>query len=332
MSPSAARWPSRVPSAFPSGLHSSASLHAPRPSAWTRTPLSRYLRSLRPHSSFPFIEVEWRTLLVEIGGLFEGGGNSEQQTFLKVIRHDLQTNGQSHRVETTRDGDGWESSIADRHRELPHASIAFRIDSKRRCDERMRRCDESVHFLEDLSNFGNFTRSSGNRCCIGVLGNLLSLRDIRLGYWSEKVPIRLSTICITQNLIEFVQQDGKRITEVDLTAQEGNGHGLNLCAQVCQRVERGLDRLCHFRVDAPERKVFDDPQTQSPHAALQLDGEVCVGCGDGKGVLGIVTSDGGQERSGISNRMCERPDRVEAVGARKCATHADAAIGGAHPD
>src|SRR5215510_7631048 len=131
---------------------------ASRPSAWTRKPLSRPLRSLRPHSSFPFIAVERRMLLVKIGGLFEGGGNSEQQTFLKVIRHDLQANGQSRRVETTRDGDGGESRIADRHRELPHASIAFRIDSKRRCYERMRRCDESVHFLEDLSNFGNFIR------------------------------------------------------------------------------------------------------------------------------------------------------------------------------
>src|SRR5262245_34474883 len=46
----------------------------------------------------------------------------------------------------------------------------------------------------------------------------------------------------------------------------------------------------------------------------------------------IVTSDGGQESSGISNRMCERSDRIEAVGTRKCAAHADAAIGRAHPD
>ena len=46
---------------------------------------------------------------------------------------------------------------------LPHASIAFCIDVERGRYERVRRGDESIHFSEDLSDFGNFTGSSVNR-------------------------------------------------------------------------------------------------------------------------------------------------------------------------
>jgi hypothetical protein len=46
-------------------------------------------------------------LLVEIGGLFEGGCDPEQQTFLKVIRHHLQADWQPHGIESIWDGGAW---------------------------------------------------------------------------------------------------------------------------------------------------------------------------------------------------------------------------------
>src|SRR5689334_22765734 len=102
-----------------------------------------------PSLRWPLAAVDRRMLVVESGRVLE------------VVRHDLQPDREPGRVEAAGDGDGREAGVADRHRELAHARVAFRVHGLERRDERMRRRDERVHFRERLlSNLGDLAGPS----------------------------------------------------------------------------------------------------------------------------------------------------------------------------
>jgi hypothetical protein len=198
-----------------------------------------------------------RLLRTEVDLSLKCSCNPEQQTFLKVVCDDLQSNRHARQAKATRYRQRRKSRKAHRNRELTDTWIALSVDCEWRCNERMRGGEKSVYLVEYSFDFANFFWSLANSRVIRILADPLRLSDIGVhnvrGFRSgARTRNCLADPEPRQNLSQVIQRSPRRPQAGSDDRWRGRPSQLHLHrgahdAAKANMAGRGVDRLALAR-------------------------------------------------------------------------------------